>query len=599
MTSGGRFDFDDGGTYCGGWEDGKAHGHGICTGPKSNGEYAGSWNHGFEVQGVYTWPSGNTYEGQWNQGKRNGLGVENKGRWSYRGEWTHGFKGRFGVRLSTSSRAKFEGTWSNGLQDGFGTETYSDGGTYQGQWHQGMRHGLGIRQSVPYGLATIIGTSNARNFRSSNMSLRSGESGLTNNTMNQHNVDIGFDGQPVGARGGFVLSTQPDTPQESGRSRSNKKSKRKGGSKFFRSNSLSKFSKKFTSTLSLASHKSTKSQSEFTKSARSFASQGQNNGQVRDYSESRAGTSWASESGNWDEGMSQGESQMMSLDHNNPIYDEEIEPNTVETYAGEWNEDRREGLGVCERSDGFKYEGEWMNNRRHGYGRTTFPDGTIEEGKYRYNVLQPPPKSHKWLKVQANKYHEKLQATILQSQSVAKNCHTKANIAHDRTETAMQRSTAAETQASLSRDEASIARCVAKELAPDYVQPGLQYGRRGDYYDPVDRSHLNTDDMMFLGTDDDRLLNQDPSFEMGLMSQNQHDINSGDNQQNNAPPPQVIIQDENQSPSQIDSREDSMGSHQNSQEWNDGYGVPDSKFGVALIPLAQKNHTNRTKRCKT
>ena len=52
MTSGGRFDFDDGGTYCGGWEDGKAHGHGICTGPKANGEYAGSWNHGFEVHGA-------------------------------------------------------------------------------------------------------------------------------------------------------------------------------------------------------------------------------------------------------------------------------------------------------------------------------------------------------------------------------------------------------------------------------------------------------------------------------------------------------------------------------------------------------------------
>lgn len=30
--NGGRFDFDDGGTYCGGWEEGKAHGHGICTG---------------------------------------------------------------------------------------------------------------------------------------------------------------------------------------------------------------------------------------------------------------------------------------------------------------------------------------------------------------------------------------------------------------------------------------------------------------------------------------------------------------------------------------------------------------------------------------
>jgi len=54
--SGGRFDFDDGGTYCGGWEEGKAHGHGICTGPKGQGEYAGAWHFGFEVSGVYTWP---------------------------------------------------------------------------------------------------------------------------------------------------------------------------------------------------------------------------------------------------------------------------------------------------------------------------------------------------------------------------------------------------------------------------------------------------------------------------------------------------------------------------------------------------------------
>lgn len=235
MTSGGRFDFNDGGTYCGGWEDGKAHGHGICTGPKAQGEYAGSWNHGFEVEGVYTWPSGNTYEGQWNNGKRHGLGVENKGRWSYRGEWTHGFKGRYGVRLSTSSRAKYEGSWHNGLQDGWGTETYADGGTFQGQWHNGMRHGLGIRQSVPYGLATIIGPSPYDNssghykssFKNSQLSLaKSDMSHLTGYTTtnyststqpncynNNNSIDIGFDGKPIGARGGFVLSTQPDVPQ--------------------------------------------------------------------------------------------------------------------------------------------------------------------------------------------------------------------------------------------------------------------------------------------------------------------------------------------------------------------------------------------------
>lgn len=126
--SGGRFEFDDGGAYCGGWEGGKAHGHGICTGPKGQGEYAGSWNYGFEVVGVYTWPSGNTYEGYWSQGKRHGLGIETKGQWIYKGEWTHGFKGRYGVRINVVSGAKYEGTWNNGLQDGYGTETYADGG---------------------------------------------------------------------------------------------------------------------------------------------------------------------------------------------------------------------------------------------------------------------------------------------------------------------------------------------------------------------------------------------------------------------------------------------------------------------------------------
>ncbi|XP_044538975.1 junctophilin-3-like [Gracilinanus agilis] len=128
MSSGGRFNFDDGGSYCGGWEDGKAHGHGICTGPKGQGEYTGSWSHGFEVLGVYTWPSGNTYQGTWAQGKRHGIGLESKGKWLYKGEWTHGFKGRYGVRECTGNGAKYEGTWSNGLQDGYGTETYSDGG---------------------------------------------------------------------------------------------------------------------------------------------------------------------------------------------------------------------------------------------------------------------------------------------------------------------------------------------------------------------------------------------------------------------------------------------------------------------------------------
>ncbi len=72
--------------------------------------------------------SGSTFEGHWQNGKRHGLGVESRGRWIYRGEWTQGFKGRYGVRQSLTSTAKYDGTWANGLQDGYGSETYADGG---------------------------------------------------------------------------------------------------------------------------------------------------------------------------------------------------------------------------------------------------------------------------------------------------------------------------------------------------------------------------------------------------------------------------------------------------------------------------------------
>ncbi|XP_072729002.1 junctophilin-3 isoform X3 [Ciconia boyciana] len=149
MSSGGRFNFDDGGSYCGGWEDGKAHGHGICTGPKGQGEYSGSWSHGFEVLGVYTWPSGNTYQGTWAQGKRHGIGMESKGKWVYKGEWTHGFKGRYGVRECTGNGAKYEGTWSNGLQDGYGTETYSDGAHQPGLGNGSLNAQRGSGSEMP------------------------------------------------------------------------------------------------------------------------------------------------------------------------------------------------------------------------------------------------------------------------------------------------------------------------------------------------------------------------------------------------------------------------------------------------------------------
>ncbi|XP_061121308.1 junctophilin-1a isoform X2 [Syngnathus typhle] len=338
--TGGRFDFDDGGTYCGGWEDGKAHGHGICTGPKGQGEYAGSWSHGFEIVGVYTWPSGNTYKGYWSQGKRHGLGVENKGKWIYRGEWSHGFKGRYGVRQSHNTPARYDGTWSNGLQDGYGIETYGDGGTYQGQWMAGMRHGYGVRQSVPYGMATVIRSP----LRTSMASLRSEQSNGTVLQDLSSPADI-----PTSNRGGFVLNFHSDSEVVTG--------KKKG---LFRRGSL------FGSLRQLRKSDSRTSISSKRSSARSDATM------------SRISSSDANST------ISIGDSELPDEDL---LLEDHVDATTTETYMGEWKNDKRNGFGVSERSNGMKYEGEWLNNKRHGYGITVFPDGTKEEGKYKNNVL--------------------------------------------------------------------------------------------------------------------------------------------------------------------------------------------------------------------
>ena len=142
----GYFIFPDESSYVGGVEDGRSQGLGVYTGPRRRGEFAGVWQGGYEVSGVYTsattGPSSSsaltfggssspqplsTYEGQWQQGRRHGLGVERRNDWEYRGEWSQGFRGRYGVRQSAISEAKFCGTWTTGLQDGYGVETYGDG----------------------------------------------------------------------------------------------------------------------------------------------------------------------------------------------------------------------------------------------------------------------------------------------------------------------------------------------------------------------------------------------------------------------------------------------------------------------------------------
>ncbi|KAM9307997.1 junctophilin-1 [Gastrophryne carolinensis] len=423
--TGGRFDFDDGGTYCGGWEDGKAHGHGICTGPKGQGEYSGSWSHGFEVVGGYTWPSGNTYLGYWAQGKRHGLGVEAKGRWLYRGEWSHGFKGRYGVRQSLCSPARYEGTWSNGLQDGYGIETYGDGGTYQGQWMGGMRHGYGVRQSVPYGMATVIRSP----LRTSLSSLRSEQSNGT--VLHDNGAD-----SPAGTRGGFVLNFHSDSELVTG--------KKKG---LFRRGSL------------LGSIKLRKSESKISISSKRSS--------VRsDAAMSRISSSDANST------ISFGD-----VDSDYCPIEDHVDATTTETYMGEWKNDKRTGFGISERSNGMKYEGEWVNNRRHGYGCTIFPDGTKEEGKYKNNVLVRGIRKQ-LIPIKNTKTKEKVDQAMEGAQKAAAVARTKVEIAASRTAHARAKGDAADQASQAARQESDIARAVARELSPSFHQPGPDYLRQ-------------------------------------------------------------------------------------------------------------------------
>lgn len=433
--SGGRFDFDDGGAYCGGWEGGKAHGHGICTGPKGQGEYSGSWNYGFEVVGIYTWPSGNTYEGYWSQGKRHGLGIETKGRWVYRGEWTHGFKGRYGARQSMNSGAKYEGTWNNGLQDGYGTETYADGGTYQGQFTNGMRHGYGVRQSVPYGMASVVRSP----LRTSLSSLRSEHS---NGTLPQQDSPAAhpesLPASPTITRGGFALSLYADA--EAGKVK-------KGG--LFRRGSLLGKLKKSESKSSLASQKSRVS---FLKSESGISSAASDATSTASLGEGAEGEEY-------------------------PPFESDIDATTTETYMGEWKNDKRSGYGVSERSSGLKYEGEWLDNLRHGYGCTTLPDGKKEEGKYRHNVLVKGMKK-RVIPLKSAKIRQKVDRSVEGAQRAAAIARQKSEIAASRTTHAKAKAEGSEQAAQAANNESGIARMMARELSPDFYQPGPEYQKR-------------------------------------------------------------------------------------------------------------------------
>ncbi|KAA0193792.1 Junctophilin-1 [Fasciolopsis buskii] len=102
--------------------------------------------------------------------------------------------------------------------------------------------------------------------------------------------------------------------------------------------------------------------------------------------------------------------------------EEPLGPNVTETYSGQWNEDRRSGYGVAERSDGLCYAGEWFNNKKDGYGVTYFADGTKEEGRYKENILvQVLNRKSKLFLLRHTKLRDAIEEAVKNAQDAAKN----------------------------------------------------------------------------------------------------------------------------------------------------------------------------------
>ncbi|KAF6771333.1 hypothetical protein AHF37_09620 [Paragonimus kellicotti] len=143
--------------------------------------------------------------------------------------------------------------------------------------------------------------------------------------------------------------------------------------------------------------------------------------------------------------------------------EEAIDPETVETFAGQWESDARHGYGVCERSDGVMYEGQWYKNKRHGYGQTKFRDGTCEQGRYHYGKLvflswSKGTKPHMLL----YNYHIKMEViSSAQRARVLENVFTVVERAQRAAESA--------------REYSLETRELVKEMYPDFEQPGIKY----------------------------------------------------------------------------------------------------------------------------
>ncbi|KAH9580814.1 Junctophilin-1, variant 2 [Schistosoma haematobium] len=516
----GRYEFKDSGLYIGEWLNEKAVGLGLITKDKCQGEYTGLWDSGSEKSGVFLWPNapGAMYEGEWAHNRRNGYGIFTREDWVIMGQFKDDFI-KCGIKCKEDSIGRFEGEFENGFPS-FGVETYADGGSYAGEYKNGVREGLGVRTSIPYGevinffpeeaaIAAEIALDIKKRTALQNLlnSTHHTHHNITNTDNSTHHiVNNNNNNNNTGTRRGSLLSQRSgdvaelDDPELSGQDdnedepyfgrrpnpsnihnkdfkdlrmsckfkcgfvlsskRSELMLKRQQKLNHIGSGSLMKFRKELNHNKTNRRSKSLTNLFNRSLSKESIACV-RRQGSITEHS-ARAKIK-----------VEQTPESVFTLDQVDAI-----DPETVETFAGQWEADSRHGYGVCERSDGVIYEGQWVKNQRHGYGQTHFPDGVCEQGKYQNGklVFLSWPKGAKSYLLLYN-YHimREVANAVKRARNIADDAFVKANEAREnlaKVENAVQLSKKA---AELARDYSLETRELVKEMYPDFEQPGIKY----------------------------------------------------------------------------------------------------------------------------
>ncbi|CAH8591479.1 unnamed protein product [Schistosoma margrebowiei] len=515
----GRYEFKDSGLYIGEWLNEKAVGLGLITKDKCQGEYTGLWDSGSEKSGVFLWPNapGAMYEGEWAHNRRNGYGIFTREDWVIMGQFKDDFI-KCGIKCKEDSIGRFEGEFENGFPS-FGVETYADGGSYAGEYKNGVREGLGVRTSIPYGevinffpeeaaIAAEIALDIKKRTALQNLlnSTHHTHHNITNTDNSTHHIVNNNNNNNTGTRRGSLLSQRSgdvaelEDPELSGQDdnedepyfgrrpnpsnihnkdfkelrmsckfkcgfvlsskRSELMLKRQQKLNHISSGSLMKLRKELNHNKTNCRSKSLTNLFNHSLSKESIACV-RRQGSVTEHS-TRVKIK-----------MEQTPESVFTLDQVDAI-----DPETVETFAGQWEADSRHGYGVCERSDGVIYEGQWVKNRRHGYGQTHFPDGVCEQGKYQNGklVFLSWPKGAKSYLLLYN-YHimREVANAVKRARNIADDAFAKANEAREnlaKVENAVQLSKKA---AELARDYSLETRELVKEMYPDFEQPGIKY----------------------------------------------------------------------------------------------------------------------------